>query len=447
MIIGAGSDDNGSGAAYIYTGFGNNWNYQKLTGANNSYFGTSVALNKSGNIALVGGLGDNNGKGAVWIFTGNNLNYTLNQKLTGVSTQNYFGSSVAINNSGNVIVVGNSWENSNSGAAYIFTGNGNAWHLSKKIYAPPGVPTKFFSSSLDINEDGNSIILGSSYVANGSGYSFLFTGNTQDWNLTNIFSGDHGSSVAINSIGNKILITNPYANNFSGKAYVYTGYSNNWQKFLEFSGTENIETMGNGKVSFNEIGNRYIISSPDVKKVSMILDDISYKTITGNVSGFVENGILSYEDYITQNINGSVHTGYVSSIIATGIASGNYDLLLTGLTDINYEKTFTGTFNIITGYSYQDPSGNLIPTGNINFRSGNYITNGKYTSGSNAPSNINEINILIEKTNFYDNYAMSGNLYITGRNITNNLVTGIKIPVISTGLNPMIPNYLTAIIN
>jgi len=445
MIIGAGNDDNGSGAAYIYTGFGNNWNYQKLTGANNSYFGTSVALNKSGNIALVGGVGDNNGKGAAWIFTGNNLNYTLKQKLTGSYTNGYFGQSIAINDSGNVIVIGENLYS--SGLAYIFTGNGNNWDLCKKIY--PVGSNKIFPLRIGINGDGNSIIANCSYGAGSLGHAYLFTGNGQDWNLANTFVGGEGvaGALAINSIGNKILLTSSNTNNNSGKAWIYTGYGNNWEKTLKFSGSENNERMSNGYCSFNENGNRYIISSPDVKKVSMILDDISYKTITGQVSGFVENGILSYEDYITQNINGSIHTGYVSSIIATGIASGNYNLLLTGLTDIAYEKTFTGTFNIITGYSHQDVSGNLIPTGNINFRSGNYITNNKYTSGSNVSSNINQINISIEKTNFYDNYAMSGNLYITGRNTINNLVTGIKIPVISNGISPIIPNYIIAVIN
>jgi hypothetical protein len=447
MIIGAGNDDNGSGAAYIYTGFGNNWNYQKLTGANNSYFGTSVALNKSGNIALVGGEVDNNGKGAVWIFTGNNLNYTLKQKLTGSYTNGHFGQSIAINDSGNVIVIGENFYS--SGLAYIFTGNGNNWDLCKKIY--PVGSNKFFPIRIGINGDGNSIIGNCSYGAGSLGHAYLFTGNGQDWNLANTFVGEEGLGVpgalAINSIGNKILLTNPNMNNNSGKAWIYTGYGNNWEETLKFSGTESNERMSNGFCSFNQNGNRYIIPSRDVKKVSMILDDISYKTITGQVSGFVENGILSYEDYITQNINGSIHTGYVSSIIATGIASGNYDLLLTGLTDIVYEKTFTGTFNIITGYSYQNVSGNLIPTGNINFKSGNYITNNKYTSGSNVSSNINQINISIEKRNFYDNYAMSGNLYITGRNTSNNLVTGIKIPVIVTGINPVIPNNLIAITN
>ena len=445
IIIGAGSDDNGSGAAYIYTGFGNNWNYQKLTGASGSYFGSSVALNKSGNIAFVGASLDSNNKGAAWIFTGNNLNYALKQKLTGTHTNGYFGATIAINDSGNIIVIGERLYS--SGLAYIFTGNGNNWDLCKKIY--PVGSNKQFPTRIGINGDGNSIILASSYGDGSLGHTYLFTGNGQDWNLANTFSGEGDGvdgGLAINSIGNKILLTNSRMNNSSGKAWIYTGYGSSWENTLNFSGTESNERMSNGFCSFNRDGNRYIISSPDVKKVSMILDDISYKTITGQVSGFVENGVLPYEDYITQNINGSIHTGYVSSIIATGIASGNYNLLLTGTTDITYQKTFTGTFNIITGYSYQDLSGNLIPTGNINFRSGNYITNGKYTSGSNVSSNINQINISIEKTNFYDNYAMSGNLYITGKNTSNNLVTGVKIPVISTGINPNFPSNFTVFI-
>lgn len=448
ILIGAFLDDTVGvlgGAAYIYTGSGNNWNYQKLTVGDLDYFGWDVALNKSGNIALVGGRIDASFNGAAWIFTGNSLNYVQQQKLTGDGGGDQFGYSVAINDSGNIIGIGEPLDN--SGIAWIFTGNGNSWNVCKKISGQNGAD--LFGNSIAINSNGNSILVGANHSNNYSGLGFLFTGNGIDWNLARVFSGDagqdyYGVSVDINDIGDKIIIGAYHDNNNSGKAWVYTGSGSNWTNILQFTGSNQSGKFGTD-VSLNGLGNIYLIGEEDASKARFITNDIFYSNLTGNISGFAENGILPYEETVERTINGITYTGYINSIIATGIVNKNFDFTLTGLQETTYDKTFTGTFNIITGYVYYDISGNLIPTGDVNFRSGNYITNGRYTSGVLLPSNTNQINIYIEKKNFYDQLTMSGNLYITGGGINNNLITGIKIPVIYTGANIFYPENIVII--
>jgi len=452
FLIGAPYADSGSGAAYIYNLNNGNWDYQRITGSelnivlNTPLFGNSVAFNKNGDVGVIGSIREREFDGAIYIFTGNNIDYDLKQKISGdqdMKTQ--FGYSIAVNDSGNVIVASQPYEN--YGSAYIITGNNNNWGKCKKIYQEN--LTSGFGFSIDINSNGNSIIVGAPWSNHYSGLAFLFTGNGNDWNISKTFSGDgrtykFGNSVGINSNGNKIIIggANLINTDLIGKTWVYTS-NNNWEKVNEFTGNYSFGFTN----SLNSTGNIYLIGDLVNSKTTLVSDNFYFSNITGQISGFAENGILYYEDNFITNIDGTTYTGeYIDSIIATGIASGNYSLILNGLTDITYEKTFTGTFNIITGYSYTDSSGNLIPTGNINFQSGNYITNGKYTSGSYLPSNINKVNIFIEKRNFYDNYAMSGNLYITGKNLINNLVTGIKIPVISTGINAIVPENIIILI-
>ena len=73
-IVGGATDNNNTGAAWIYTRSGGGWMQQgsKLvgTGANgNSMQGTSVSLSADGNTAIIGGYSDNNGQGAAWVFT------------------------------------------------------------------------------------------------------------------------------------------------------------------------------------------------------------------------------------------------------------------------------------------------------------------------------------------------------------------------------------------
>ena len=453
FLIGAPNADSGSGAAYIYNLNNGSWNYQRITGSglnsflNIPFFGNSVALNRSGDIAIVAGINEHGSDGAIYIFSGNNLNYNIKQKISGdKDIKGKFGYSIAINNSGNVIAVSQPYEN--YGTAYIITGNNNEWGKCKKIYQEN--QTSGFGLSIDINQDGNSIIVGAPLSNKNSGLAFLFTGNGNDWNIAKTFSGDgqtykFGTSVGINSTGNKVIIggMNLINADLIGKSWIYTGNNNNWKKLNEFTGDYGFASSN----VLNSTGNIYLIGDSFNDKATLVSDNFSILNATGQISGFVENGILYYQDNFTTNIDGIEYIGeYIDSIIATGISSGDYNFILTGLTDIAYEKTFTNTFNITTGYCYKDSSGNLIPTGNINFRNNNYITNGKYISGSVVSPNINQINISIEKTNFYDNYAMSGNLYITGKNLTNNLTTGVKIPVISTGITPNYPSNIMILI-
>jgi hypothetical protein len=77
-IVGGYSDDEGIGAACVYTRSGGVWTQQgsKLvgTGAVANTFGAvgqgrSVALSADGNTAIVGGYSDNSNIGAAWVYT------------------------------------------------------------------------------------------------------------------------------------------------------------------------------------------------------------------------------------------------------------------------------------------------------------------------------------------------------------------------------------------
>ena len=478
-LIGAINEDpnavTNAGCAYIFTGSGNSWiQVAKITGSDaqaDDAFGNSVSLNSAGNIALISAvLEDPNAitnAGCAYIFTGSGNSWVQTAKITGNDAEagDFFGRSVSLNSEGNVALIGAVFEDPNgrfdAGAAYIFTGSGNSWVQTAKITGNDAEDSDYFGHSTSLNSAGNIALISAVFedpngVSN-AGSAYIFTGSGNSWVQTAKITGNDaqandnfGYSTSLNSAGNVALVgawnEDPNAVTNAGCAYIFTGSGNSWIQVAKITGSDAGASDNFGwSVSLNSIGNVALIGAvnEDPNEVSnagsayffSINDKLVYANVTGKISGFSEAGVLPYDDNIINIIDNTSYTGYLPSIIATGTTNLTENFTLTGKTTINYQKTFTGTLNIITGYSYQDPSGNLIPTGNINFRSGNYITNGKYISGSFVPSNINEINISIEKTNFYDNYAMSGNLYITGRNITNNLVTGIKIPIIITGVN------------
>jgi MYXO-CTERM domain-containing protein len=134
-----GASDN-TGAVAVFTLSGSTWSQATTltasNGAQNDNFGYSVALN--GTTAVVGAPLANGVLGAVYAFSGSGANWTALPEITGVTTQttNYFGAAVAM--SGNLMVAGSPYDNTNvndagftpqHGAAYVYLGghtNGDA---------------------------------------------------------------------------------------------------------------------------------------------------------------------------------------------------------------------------------------------------------------------------------------------------------------------------------
>ena len=464
------------GAAYIFTGSGSSWGQAaKITGKDAGIgdgFGYSVSLNSAGNVALVGAVDKNtngvNGAGSAYIFTGSGSSWGQAAKITGndAGIGDGFGFSVSLNSAGNVALVGALREDPNgvndAGSAYIFTGSGSSWAQAAKITGNDAGAIDNFGFSVSLNSAGNVALVGAYQEdpngVNSAGSAYIFTGSGSSWAQAAKITGkdagigdDFGFSVSLNSAGNVALVgalrEDPNGVNDAGSAYIFTGSGSSWAQAAKITGNDAgaIDNFG-FSVSLNSAGNVALVgayqedpngvnSAGSAYIFDIYNEKLLYTGVTGQISGFSEGGILRYEDNIINIIDNTSYTGYLTSIIATGITSGNYNFTLTGSAPIIYEKTFTGTFNIITGYVYEDESGNLIPTGNINFRSGNYIIGGKYTSGVNLPSQTNQINIYIEKNNLYDNLALSGNLFLTGSNLQNNIISGLRVPVFWTGLN------------
>ena len=92
--------------------------------------GCSVALSADGNTAIVGGPNDNSGIGAAWVFTRSGGVWTQQGiKLVGTGAIGAAGqgNSVALSADGNTAIVGGPGDNSDTGAAWVFTRSGGVW--------------------------------------------------------------------------------------------------------------------------------------------------------------------------------------------------------------------------------------------------------------------------------------------------------------------------------
>jgi hypothetical protein len=148
-IVGGPGDNSGAGAAWIYVRSGGTWTQQgaKLVGtgaAGNARQG-AVALSADGNTAIVGGA--NEAPGAAWIYIRNGSMWTQQgDKLVGtnvVGATAQQGAAVALSGDGNTALVGGRADNSNVGAAWVYTRTGGGWSQQGKLVANDAIAPAF----------------------------------------------------------------------------------------------------------------------------------------------------------------------------------------------------------------------------------------------------------------------------------------------------------------
>ena len=163
---------------------------QKLTGndtVGQSTYGFSVALSADGNTAITGGPDDNSQIGAAWVYTRINGVWTQQgQKLTGndaVGPAIDQGISVAISSDGNTAIVGGHNDNHGVGAAWIYTRSNGVWSQqgSKLVGTGAGGLTPAQGYSVAISGDGNTAIVGGMGDSNGIGAAWVYSLSNGVW--------------------------------------------------------------------------------------------------------------------------------------------------------------------------------------------------------------------------------------------------------------------------
>ena len=136
-LIGGAADDEGAGAAWVFTRSGAAWTQQgpKLTAAGETgtpAFGSAVALSADGDAAVIGGPYDSFGVGAAWVFDRSGSTWTRGPRLTSggepAGKNPTFGSAVALAPDGRTILVGEPLDGVD--AACVFTRSGTDWSRS-----------------------------------------------------------------------------------------------------------------------------------------------------------------------------------------------------------------------------------------------------------------------------------------------------------------------------
>ncbi len=246
-IVGGPYDNFNTGAAWMYTRSGGLWSQQgsKLVGTGavgEAVEGWSVALSADGNTAIVGGAFDNSNAGAAWVYTlSGGVWSQQGSKLvgTGAVGDAAQGYSVAISADGNTAIVGGVADNSFAGAAWVFTRSGGVWsQQGSKVVGSDAVGGAFQGCSVAVSADGNTVVVGGYGDNSTAGAAWVFTRRGELWSQEGsklvgtgaVGDAAQGWSVAISADGNTAIVGGPSDNFNAGAAWVYRRSGGVWSQ-------------------------------------------------------------------------------------------------------------------------------------------------------------------------------------------------------------------------
>jgi hypothetical protein len=176
IIVGAqGEDTNGAqaGSSYIYTGSGSSWTEQAILRSPgvtaSDQFGYSVKINIDGTYAIIGspGAGPGTFRGSAYVYTRSGSTWSLQAQLSASdqADQDNLGQSVTISADGMYAAAGARYDDDSydsSGSVYVFVRSGSTWSQQQKInLGNSGAIYNYFGSSIDMNEAGDLLLIGS----------------------------------------------------------------------------------------------------------------------------------------------------------------------------------------------------------------------------------------------------------------------------------------------
>jgi FG-GAP repeat len=237
-IVGGPYDNSHMGGVWVFNRNGGIWAQQgsKLVGSGaigSAVQGVSVALSADGNTAIVGGTQDNSNSGAAWVFTrGGSVWSQQGSKLVGtgavgIATQ---GSAVALSADGNTAIVGGASDDSHTGAAWAYRRTGLEWSQDGSKLVGTGAAGRAGQGfSVALSADGNTVMVGGLGDDSSTGAAWVFAHSSGAWTQqgTKLVGSDgvgmvrQGHSVALSADGNTAVVGGPYDNSYAGAAWVY----------------------------------------------------------------------------------------------------------------------------------------------------------------------------------------------------------------------------------
>jgi hypothetical protein len=269
------NDGNGSNSGHVrvYTWNGSSWTQlgSDIDGeASNDFSGISVSLSSDGNTLAIGAAyngGNGNNSGHVRVYVWNGSSWTQRgTDIDGEAANDNSGISVSLNTNGNILAIGASGNDSNTGHVRIYTWNGSSW-IQRGADINGEAIYNYSGASISLNRDGNIVAIGATFNEdNGiaSGHVRVYAWNGSSWiqrgtDIDGEASYDYsGFSVSLNNEGNILAIgadNNDGNGTNSGHVRVYYWDGNSWtQRVNDIDGEASGDYSGTS-VSLSNDGN------------------------------------------------------------------------------------------------------------------------------------------------------------------------------------------------
>jgi hypothetical protein len=208
--------------------------------AADDYFGKEVDI--SGTTVVVGAYKENSNKGAAYVYTRSGTTWTQQQKLTAsdAATDDYLGHSVSID--GDTLIAGAYSKQvtyGEAGAVYVYTRSGTTWSQQQKLTASDPQFRDHFGYSVAIS--GDTAIIGAAFEDTGgaeAGAAYIFTRSGTTWTQqqkiqsSDIQAGDYfGDHVGLS--GDTAIVSATFEDtegDNAGAAYIFTRSGTTWSQ-------------------------------------------------------------------------------------------------------------------------------------------------------------------------------------------------------------------------
>ncbi len=223
FATGAFGENSYAGAGYIYQNVSGTWTQVARLTDSTVYFGWAAAINALGTIVLISTINEGSPTGAVYIYQNNSGTWTYITKVTSGVASSQFGWSMALSSDGTIAIIGANTENTGTGAAYIYQNVSGTWTQMARLAS--GVASGQFGQSVALSSDGSIAIVGASYENTSSGATYVYQNISGTWTqisrlASSVVNSSFGVSVSLNSVGS-IAITGSYRENSNtGAAYI-----------------------------------------------------------------------------------------------------------------------------------------------------------------------------------------------------------------------------------
>jgi len=349
----------GGGGNFIYTQIGNTINGE----ATGDKSGHSVSINNDGTIIAIGAPYNGSGAGHVRVFQYNGVDtwVQLGSDIDGDAGDNS-GWAVCLNNSGTILATGSpNYDNSKGRVSvYQYDAGTTTWSQLGNDIVGSNNGDKC-GTSLDFNNDGTIIAVGSPYASDGAvnndGITRVFQYFAPNWTqmgggdlshstiISNSFTGETftdeqdgklGWSVALNNSGTKLAVGKPYYKelentvgitmNGDGVVIIFEYIDNIWTFKSEITAPLNflgdgVERGGSNfgfSVDFNNDGTLLIVGNPNIDRNNAIDTSLNTNLVWDQKGDDIDGEAAS------DNSGNSISLSSDGTIVAIG-ATGNDD--------------------------------------------------------------------------------------------------------------------------